>query len=388
MRISSKRVLGGGEIRPAAIEIENGLIQEVRYSGSRTGGWDCGELLLAPGLVDIHGDAFERQWMPRAHVFFPLDIALLETGRQLLANGITTAYYGLTVSWEPGLRGIEHGRLMTDALSKMRGKLACDTRLHLRFETYAVGEAPELLRWIGQGLVHLIGFNDHLDMIVENLDNEHKAGKYAERSGLSLSAFRELASRVRARSGDVAGTVRQIAEAAAVHGIPIASHDDENPAMRERYRQLGSRICEFPVDAETARSAISEGSHVVLGSPNVVRGGSHTRRMAAVDAIREGLCTVLASDYYYPSMLHSVYRLANEQVLPLWQAWRLVSENAADAARLTDRGVLTPGQRADLIAVDDTDAALPRVVMTMANGIPVYVSDPSLLPVAAETPAF
>jgi len=338
-----------------------------------------GDLLVAPGMVDIHGDAFERQWMPRARVFFPLEIALFETDRQLLANGITTAYHGLTVSWEPGLRGIEHGRLMMEALDHMRGKLTADTRLHLRLETYAIDEAGELLRWIEQGKVAMIGFNDHLKMIAAHLEIEQKAAKYAERSGLSIADFRDLTRRVASRAPQVDAVVAQVAAAAGARHIPIASHDDETPEMRARYRNLGSRICEFPVDAITAASAIDDGSHVVLGSPNVVRGGSHAQRMTAAEAVSRGLCTVLASDYYYPSMLHSVFRLVREGVLPLTDAWRLVSRNPADAAALPDRGSIAAGMRADLLCIEDSDPLLPRVAMTMAAGRVAYLGEPSLL---------
>ena len=68
---------------------------------------DAGGYLVLPGIVDLHGDAFERQLMPRPGVHFAPVSALLETDRQLLANGSTTAYHGVTLSWEPGLRGIE-----------------------------------------------------------------------------------------------------------------------------------------------------------------------------------------------------------------------------------------------------------------------------------------
>ncbi|MGD0430265.1 MAG: hypothetical protein ABSA58_04170 [Acetobacteraceae bacterium] len=55
---------------------------------------DAAGLLVLPGIVDIHGDAFERQIQPRPGVDFPMGIALRDTERQLLANGITTARAG------------------------------------------------------------------------------------------------------------------------------------------------------------------------------------------------------------------------------------------------------------------------------------------------------
>ena len=72
--------------------------------------WCC------PGIVDIHGDAFERQLQPRPGVDFPPDVALADTQTQLLANGITTAFHGVTLSWEPGLRSADAWTALLAAL--------------------------------------------------------------------------------------------------------------------------------------------------------------------------------------------------------------------------------------------------------------------------------
>lgn len=378
MILTSRRVLLEGDLIPATLSVEDGRIATVR-EGVAAGAWNLDRFLVLPGMVDIHGDAFERQWMPRPRVFFPVELALHDTDRQLIANGITTAYHGLTVSWEPGLRGIEHGRQMLEALQNLGGRLRCDTRLHLRHEVYALDEADELLAWVTSGRVHMIGFNDHLEMIAAHLDNENKAGKYAERSGLTVDGFRRLLAATRERSHEVPAMAARVAAAAQARGIPMASHDDENPAMRAGYAALGSRICEFPVDEITARSAMEAGGEVVMGAPNVVRGGSHANRMTAMDAIRGGYCSVLASDYYYPSMLHAAFRLVREGILPLAAAWSLVAEHPARAALLEDRGVLAAGLRADLTIVDDSSPWHPRVVATIAGGQVAYCAEPSLL---------
>lgn len=380
MKIASSRVLlPGQQLRPAQIEVQHGLIQSISDSPANPT-WDLGNLLLLPGLIDLHGDAFERQWMPRSGVFFPLDIALIDSDRQLLAHGISTAYHGLTVSWEPGLRGIEHGRLVVDALKTLRPQLFADTRLHLRFETYSLNEVPEILAWIASGQVHLVAFNDHLQMIAHNLDHPHKSAKYAERSGIPLDQFRTLLNNALARQSEVPAALARIAQLAVEKGIPLASHDDETPAMRAQYAALGSRICEFPLDLATAQSAIDSGHDVILGGPNVVRGKSHANRMTATDAIRAGLgtgcCTVLSTDYFYPSLLHAIFRLVADGVLSLPAAWDLGSANAARAAALTDRGQIAPGLRADFTIIDDSNPVLPRVVATIVAGQIAFLSNP------------
>ena len=136
----------------------------------------------------------------------------------------------------------------------------------------------------------------------------------------------------------------------------MLSHDDESPAMRRAFRAQGVTIAEFPVNEETAREAAAGGDAIVFGAPNVVRGGSHTGWTRASDMIEKGLCSVLASDYYYPAPLLAAFRLAADKVLPLGKAWDLISAAPAKAAGLSDRGTLTEGQRADILLVDD---ALP-----------------------------
>jgi len=382
MIVSSQRVLVQGELVPRTIELADQQIALVAEHHA-PGDWDFGNLILLPGIVDIHGDAFERQWMPRPRVFFPIELALLETDRQMLANGITTSYHGLTVSWEPGLRGLEHGQSMIDAVDEIRPQLRCDTRMHLRYEVFALDQVNRLLSWIQSGKVDLIGFNDHLGMIEAQLGNENKAGKYAERSGLTIEGFRRRLMEMKSRAGEVRGKVEQVAALGRERNIPMASHDDETPEMRANYAELGVGICEFPVDEVTARSAMDASSEVVMGSPNVVRGGSHANRMTAIEAIRGGYCSILSSDYFYPSILYAAFRIAAEGVLSLADAWKLVSENPARAAGLADRGRIAPGLRADFVVVDDSHPGHPRVAATITAGEIVYCAEPALLKKAA-----
>jgi alpha-D-ribose 1-methylphosphonate 5-triphosphate diphosphatase len=82
---------------------------------------------------------------------------------------------------------------------------------------------------------------------------------------------------------------------------------------------------------------------------------------------------VLSSDYYYPALVHAALKLARDGRTDLARAWALVSSTPARACGLSDRGDLSPGKRADLVIVDDSDPALPRVVATFVAGRPVFV---------------
>ena len=159
----------------------------------------------------------------------------------------------------------------------------------------------------------------------------------------------------------------------------MLSHDDNTPAMRQAFRAQGIAIAEFPVNEETARDAAANGDFIVFGAPNVVRGGSHTGWTKASDMIAKGLCSVLASDYYYPAQLLAAFRLVADGVLPLPAAWNLISAAPARAAGLADRGVLGAGQRADLILVDDETPLRPRIVAVISAGRLVHLTDASRL---------
>jgi alpha-D-ribose 1-methylphosphonate 5-triphosphate diphosphatase len=159
----------------------------------------------------------------------------------------------------------------------------------------------------------------------------------------------------------------------------MLSHDDESPDMRRAFRSQGVGIAEFPINEETAREAADGGDFIVFGAPNVVRGGSHTGWTKAADMIAKGLCSILASDYYYPAPLLAAFRLAADGVLPLPEAWDLISLTPARAAGLFDRGILAAGVRADIILVDDELPLRPRIVAVIAAGRLVHLTEASRL---------
>ncbi|MBO0710552.1 MAG: alpha-D-ribose 1-methylphosphonate 5-triphosphate diphosphatase [Acetobacteraceae bacterium] len=331
--------------------------------------FDARGLLVMPGVVDIHGDAFERQLQPRPGVDFDASIALRDTEAQLLANGITTAFHGVTLSWEPGLRGIETWHALLGALA--RGDYSCDMRVHLRWEAYNLDALETAIADIAAGRVHLLAFNDHTPAILRRMPDELTAGKYSERAGMALADFRALAERVGGRGPDVAAAIERIAEAARAAGLPMASHDDDSVAVREGFRMRGARICEFPMNEDVARAARDAGDWVVMGSPNVVRGRSHLGWAQAARLAEAGVCTILSSDYFYPAMVKAAFVLAGRGVMDLARAWRLISAHPAEAALLADRGRIAAGLRGDLVLIEPTQ---PRIVATAVAGRFAYLT--------------
>lgn len=347
---------------------------------------DARNLLVLPGIVDLHGDAFERQMMPRAGVDFPIDVALADSDRQAISNGITTVFHATTCSWEPGLRSADNARGLMEAIERQRPQFAADTRLHLRHETYNLDAEAEITQWLAEGRVDLFAFNDHMDGTVADMAKPRKRNRMVERTGLTSEDFDGLVARIVSRAADVPASVSRLAAVARAAGVRMLSHDDATPAMRQEFRQLGADIAEFPINEETARAAASHGDAIVYGAPNVVRGGSHTGWTKASDMIAKGLCSVLASDYYYPAQLLAAFRLAADGVLPLAKAWDLVSTGPARATGLADRGLIAEGRRADILLVDDTMPLRPRLVAVIAGGKLVHLTDATRLLSAAATP--
>ena len=385
--IEGGRTLLGNEIQETSLRIAG---REISAVGSEPGrgalSIDARGLVVLPGIVDLHGDAFERQMMPRPGVDFPVDVALVDSDRQAISNGITTVYHATTWSWEPGLRSADNARGLLEAIESMRPQLAADTRFHLRHETYNLDAEAEIIEWLSEGRIDLFAFNDHMDSTVASLAKPQKRSRMVERTGLSSEAFDKLVEHVVSRAQDVPASIARLAQAARAADVRMLSHDDESPAMRQAFRTQGVRIAEFPVNEETAREAASAGDFIVFGAPNVVRGGSHTGWTRASDMIAKGLCSVLASDYYYPAQLLAAFRLAADGVLPLAQAWHLISSAPARAAGLTDRGLLAEGQRADIILVDDKMPLRPRVVAVIAAGRLVHLADAGRMLPSSVTP--
>ncbi len=379
LRIEGGRALIDGGFRDASVSMdpESGTITGLDAAGGGDTRIDARGLLALPGIVDIHGDAFERQMMPRPGVHFSTDIALLDSDRQAIANGITTVFHGVTWSWEPGLRGADNARDMLASMERLRPQLAADTRFHLRHETFNLDAEAEIGSWLAQRRVDAVAFNDHIppeDMHVKRPD---KFNQMAQRAGLSHDGFLGVVKSVKARADAVPGSIRRIAALAIANGVPLLSHDDSTPDQRRWYRSIGCRVAEFPTTLETAQEAARAGDDIVLGAPNVVRGGSHVGWVNAADMVARGLCSVLASDYYYPAPLLAAFRLASDGVAPLERAWSLVSETPARAAGLTDRGRIAAGDRGDVVLVDAANPPRPRVVMAIVKGRPVYLADTS-----------
>ncbi|MEM9097051.1 MAG: alpha-D-ribose 1-methylphosphonate 5-triphosphate diphosphatase [Pseudomonadota bacterium] len=347
------------------LSLADGLISENLTHGQVV---DCSGYYILPGIVDVHGDAFEQELHPRPGVGIDFDIAMRSVDRQLLAHGITTAFHGLTLSWEPGARSLETGRVFMEGLAKLGPTLMADHRVQFRWETFAHDAIEDIAVWLKRDPKPSLAFNDHTTATLAMIGSvdQAKLTKWAQRTGCTPEVYMAMAEEAGARRGDVPAKIKEVAEMALAAGAIILSHDDRTIEDRQSFRALGATVCEFPLSRIAAEEAHDAGEPVIMGGPNVIRGGSHLGMLSAEEAIREGLCTILASDYYYPSQINAAERLVRKGVRSFESAWNIVSRNPAEAMGLADRGQIAPGKRADLVVLDTSGPW--RLVHTIAGG--------------------
>ena len=397
--IEGARVILDDRIEVASVRIEGGRITGIDVARDGAAVIPARGRILAPAFVDMHGDAFERQVMPRPGVMVPVETALLETDRQLAANGIATAYHALTLSWEPGLRSVDTGWRILRALERLRPRLTAENRLQLRWETFC-HEAEPLITHALAGADHpALAFNDHTssmllhpDVAVQDRPFDQvdpypvtpfdaprfrkKMADQALRAHILPEDYVALLNRVWARRAEVPDHIARMAALARAHKAPMLSHDDSQAETRRYYRGLGATVAEFPMHERVFLAAREAGDAIVLGAPNAMRGGSHLGSPGAAQMIARGLCDILASDYYYPAMLGAMVRLHADRVAPLPVLWALVSLNPARAMGLADRGRIAAGLRADLLLLDWPEGQAPAPLRTWVSGRPGYSALP------------
>src|SRR5215472_3097599 len=201
MRIEGGRVLVGESFEDTTVCVSDGVVDAVGGGSCAAAAIDARGLIVLPGVVDIHGDAFERQLMPRPGVHFAMDIALFDTDRQVIANGITTVFHGVTWSWEPGLRSAGNARAILTAMEELRPRLGADTKFHLRQETFNLDAEEEIIDWIASRRIGVLAFNNHMPAMKGNTPvRPAKIAEMAQPSGISHDAFQELVSRIARRA--------------------------------------------------------------------------------------------------------------------------------------------------------------------------------------------
>lgn len=376
-------VLPDGVLTPGALQLEDGYIAEIREGSAPAGALALTGLTVLPGLVDIHGDMLEREIAPRPKATLPIDLALHELDKRLVATGITTAYAAVSFAWhkDDSTRSEAKARQIMTRVNELRPHLLADHYVHARFEITNPAAGLVLEELLEQRQVHLVSIMDHTPGQGQYRDIEayiKSALEWRRHTGDNLTGTGKDVTEEDVRASVILAqkrpkgweAVRAVAAVAQRYGVPLASHDDDTLEKVHFVGELGVRIAEFPVTWEAAAEAQRRGIHVAMGAPNVLQGRSLSGNLSAAEAVAAGIVDTLATDYYPASMLHAAFALAERGIKPLHEAIKLVSQHPADALGLHDRGRIAIGRLADLVFVDAS--GLPRVHGVLRQGVPVY----------------
>ena len=366
-------VLADEVLEDAAVLIEGGIIRAIApESANGTAETNLGGQWLMPGMIDLHCDAIEKEAEPRTRVIFPLDFACLNIDRRNAAAGVTTPFHALSFAHEEwGVRSNDTAAELVRAAKRMKTSELVDNRVHVRYEITDITAMSTILELLDEGSVDLLSIMDHTPGQGQFKHLESYVAYMTGNHGSSREAAVQIAEeKMRARETADERALTVMARARA-RGIPTASHDDDDYRRIETMKGLGASMSEFPIDLATARAAHGAGLATIFGAPNVMRGGSQSGNIRAIDAIQAGVADCLCADYAPATMLEAVSALATRDGLPLHEAARLVSRGPARAVGLHDRGEIAVGKRADLISVGHPGGR-PTVTGTWSQGRRVF----------------
>jgi alpha-D-ribose 1-methylphosphonate 5-triphosphate diphosphatase len=348
-------VVAGDDAFLGSVLVRDGKIVAVDRGAGGVGEDLDGDVLM-PGVIDLHTDNLEKHFFPRPNIDWnPVSAAVTHDGC-CLSVGVTTVFDSLSVgSFNPAVaRNHDNLTRLADGLLSARdaGMLKGDHRLHWRCETPA-DDLPDRLNQLARHrLTSLFSLMDHTPGQRQYRNLEKHLANW-RKNGMTDDEVDERMAGILERQGRNAVNHRKlVAEVAKSQGVPLASHDDEDVAHVDEAADLGATVAEFPVTVEAAERARERGMIVVMGGPNLIRGGSYSGNVPAADLAKAGLLDAFASDYVPRSLIECAFVMTNGQFgWSLAKAAALVTATPAKAAQLEDRGVIEPGRRADLVRV-------------------------------------
>jgi alpha-D-ribose 1-methylphosphonate 5-triphosphate diphosphatase len=359
--LTNARVVLADEVIRGSVLIRGGVIAAIDDSLSQTrGAHDLEGDLLIPGLVELHSDNLERHVMPRPGAPWPIDAAVMGHDREMAAFGVTTVCNALCVGevHASALR-VEMLGAMADALDRQirAGTLKADHYLHWRCELSYGGLMDLLAPLMDHARLRIVSLMDHTPGQRQFTDISLYGAYYQGKFGMSDA---ELAAFIVERQEDQrlysaqnrAATVNMAGQ----RGLVLASHDDATAAHVAESTEDGVALAEFPTSLEAARAAHDAGQAVLMGGPNIVRGGSHSGNVDALALAEARVLDVLSGDYVPAALAHAMLRLPGVcEAIGLPEAVTMATRNPARAIGLDDRGEIAAGLRADLVWLRDLD---------------------------------
>ncbi|CAN7323311.1 alpha-D-ribose 1-methylphosphonate 5-triphosphate diphosphatase [Brucella pseudogrignonensis] len=343
------------EVISGTVKIVDGIIVDIT-SGSSVSGEDMEGDYLTPGLVELHTDHLEGHYAPRPKVRWNPIAAVQAHDAQIAASGITTVFDALRIGFDQEAQtGIDDMRKLSSAIAEGReaGRLRADHFLHLRCEVSAPDCLSAFERFGVHPLVKLVSLMDHAPGQRQFTDIETYKSYYMSKLKVSEEEFIRYCEKRMGQSQQYSASTRKaIANACTERGIVLASHDDATVDHVAEATEQGIRVAEFPTTHLAAKASKESGMSVLMGAPNVVRGGSHSGNVSARELAEAGHLDIISSDYIPASMMQSAFFMADVMdAITLPQAIKFVSSNPAKAVGLQDRGEIAIGKRGDLVRV-------------------------------------
>jgi len=331
---------------------------------------DAGGDIVMPGIIDIHTDAMDAEIVPRSGADIPINVAFRELERKMSGCGFTTVFHSMHIGYSNAeihsRSKYSRNEIFETVYKASQGNTLINNKIHLRFELSGVNAYETCFELMDKGYIAILSVMDHTPG--QGQITKEQAVQYMMKMG---KTEKEAWESIEERSNQPMITGEKL-EALIKHAqklhIPVASHDDDTVEKVNYAYALGVNICEFPITMETALHAEKLGMHVVGGASNILRGGSLSGNLNMKDAVLAGAVDTLCSDYYPPSIIHSVFKLYNENGLSLHEAVNLATLNPAKAAGINNHtGSIEIGKDADLLIVKLIDN-IPMVTHTMVRG--------------------
>lgn len=368
--LSNARIVLADSVLEGSVRVDGGVITDIG-TPSRTG-LDLEGDYLIPGLVELHTDHLETHYAPRPRVRWNPVAAVQAHDAQIAASGITTVFDAIRIGLDEDTDvSAAEMRILADAIraGMDAGRLRAEHFIHLRCEVSAPDCLESFLAIKDHPLVRLASLMDHAPGQRQFASLDAYKVYYQGKTKMSDAELDAFTARRNAQSQAHSGKHRRaISQMCHELGIVLASHDDATRAHVEEAVDLGLHIAEFPTTFEAARASRQAGLSILMGGPNVVRGGSHSGNVSARALAEADLLDILSSDYIPFSMLQSAFALADgPEGISLSKAVQLVTKRPAEAAGLADRGEIAIGKRADFVHLRIEDG-IPIVLTVWRQG--------------------
>lgn len=352
--LTNARIVTAHEVFEGSVRVDGGVITDIG-APSRTGDDLDGDYLI-PGLVELHTDHLETHYAPRPRVRWNPIAAVQAHDAQIAASGITTVLDAIRIGLDEDTDvSAEEMRILAGAIGSgmAAGRLRAEHHIHLRCEVSAPDCLDSFLAMKDSPMVRLASLMDHAPGQRQFASLDAYKAYYQGKTKMTNAELDVFSERRNAQSRTFSGKHRRaISQMCHDRGIMLASHDDATRAHVEEAVDLGLHIAEFPTTIEAAKASRQAGLSILMGGPNVVRGGSHSGNVSARTLAEADLLDILSSDYIPFSMLQSAFSLAdNVESISLARAIQLVTKRPAEAVGFNDRGEIAIGKRADFVQV-------------------------------------